>query len=80
MIYLKARGYAKGSDFGNPTICGKGKNQIEETLKTIKTLLEIGETNLNTIHTIEISFNPYELNPNYKQTPNHKKQNGLFKI
>ena len=74
MIYLKARGYAKGSEFGNPTICGKGKNQIEETLKTIKTLLEIGETNLDTIHTIEISFDPYELNPNYKPTKtNHER-------
>jgi len=70
MIYLKARGYAKGSEFGNPTICGKGKNQIKETLKTIKTLLEIGESNLNVIHTIEISFDPYELNPNYKPIKN----------
>ena len=78
MIYLKARGYAKSSEFGNPTICGKGKNQIEKTLKTVKTLLEIGESNLNVIHTIEISFDPYELNPNYKpitKTKNKTKTN-----
>ena len=34
-IYMKGNGYAKGSEFGNPTIIGSGPDQIDEALSLI---------------------------------------------
>ena len=56
MIYLKGEGYAKGSAFGNPTIIGAGTYEVEEALRSIKTLLEVGRDNKEAIVELHISF------------------------
>tara|TARA_B100000287_G_C20371919_1_gene678044 strand:+ start:325 stop:546 length:222 start_codon:yes stop_codon:yes gene_type:complete len=56
MIYLKGEGYAKGSAFGNPTIIGAGTDEVEQALKHIKTLLEVGRENKEAIVEFHISF------------------------
>ena len=56
MIYLEGEGYAKGSAFGNPTIIGAGTYEVEEALRSIKTLLEVGRDNKEAIVELHISF------------------------
>ena len=56
MIYLKGEGYAKGSAFGNPTIIGAGTCEVEEAVRNIKRLLEIGRENKEAIVELHISF------------------------
>ena len=56
MIYLKGEGYGKGSAFGNPTIIGAGTYEVEEAVKNIKRLLEIGRENKEAIVELHISF------------------------
>ena len=56
MIYLKGEGYAKGSAFGNPTIIGAGADEVDEALKHIITLLEVGRENKEAIVELHISF------------------------
>ena len=78
-IYLKGKGYAKGSEFGNPTVIGDGPNQIEDALKNIERLLKFGaEPNgLNSIHTLNISYDPEQLNPRpefYKKRQKKKEE------
>ena len=56
MIYLKGEWYAKGSAFGNPTIIVAGADEVDEALKHIKTLLEVGRENKEAIVELHISF------------------------
>jgi len=64
MIYLKGEGYAKGSEFGNPTIIGTGSDQVEQALKNIEQLLTWAvEDNGIDIHTLHISLDAEKLNP-----------------
>ena len=76
-IYLTGKGYAKGSEFGNPTIIGEGPNQIEQALKNIEKFLKFGaEPNgLNSIHTLNISYDPEQLNPRPEFYKKRQKKN-----
>ena len=56
MIYLKGEGYGKGSAFGNPTIIGAGTYEVEEAVRNIKRLLEIGRENKEAIVELHIFF------------------------
>ena len=62
-IYMKGNGYAKGSEFGNPTIIGSGPDQIDEAMVNIKRLLTWGKENLDAVHTLHISYDAEQLNP-----------------
>ena len=56
MIDLKGEGNANGSAFANPTIIGAADDEVDEALKQIKTLLEVGLENKEAIVEIHISF------------------------
>ena len=62
-IYMKGNGYAKGSEFGNPTVIGSGPDQIDEAMVNIKRLLTWGKENLDAVHTLHISYDAEQLNP-----------------
>tara|TARA_R100000908_G_C3646073_1_gene80044 strand:+ start:306 stop:575 length:270 start_codon:yes stop_codon:yes gene_type:complete len=62
-IYMKGNGYAKGSEFGNPTIIGSGPDQIDQAMVNIKRLLTWGKENPDAVHTLHISYDADQLNP-----------------